>query len=56
MNRDDFYIFRDEAGRIYAYTADSETAWEYINKAIKRGLQYCSEKNGIATICTISSK
>ena len=53
MNRDDFYIFQDEAGRIYAYTADSKTAWEYIDKAIKLGLRYRSEKNGIATICTI---
>lgn len=53
MNRDDFYIFQDEAGRIYAYTADSKTAWEYIDKAIKLGLRYRREKNGIASICTI---
>lgn len=54
MNRDKFYIFQDETGRIYAYTADSKMAWEYIDKAITRGLRYRSEENGIATIYTIS--
>ncbi len=56
MNRDEFYIFQNENGVIYAYTTDSKAVWEYIEKAIKSGFQYRSEKSGIATIYTIRRK
>lgn len=56
MNRNDFYIFKNQSGKIYAYTDDLKQVYEYIDKAIKQGFEYTYEKNGIAIIYTISKR
>lgn len=52
MNRDNFYILKNEDGKIFAYTASLEEVNIYIDKAVKMGMKYTSNENGIATIYT----
>ena len=56
MNRDNFYIFQNENGEIYAHTTDTNAAYAYIDQAIKAGFIYRTEKNGVATIVTVIEK
>lgn len=53
MKGEDFYIFQNQEGVIYAYTDDSSQVWKYIDKAIEQGFKYTIEKNGIANIYTL---
>lgn len=53
MNREQFYIFQNDAGTIYAHTADWIAAFEYLTEIIKDGFGYDCIENGTATIYTI---
>lgn len=56
MNRERFYIFQNEDGTIYAHTADSNAAREYIQTAIAQGFRYWAKENGTAIVVTIANQ
>lgn len=53
MNRNEFYIFQNEDGEIFAHATDSEVAFNYINTVISSGFKYREDVKGIAVIYTI---
>lgn len=53
MKREQFNIFQDERGTIFAYTDSLGEATDYIDQVIKAGYGYSVTVNGIATIYTI---
>lgn len=53
MNRNNFYIFQNQEGKIYAYTDDFKQVCKYIDEAIEQGFKYVLDQKGIAAIYTI---
>lgn len=53
MKREQFNIFQNESGEIFAYTDSLGEATEYIDQVIKAGYGYSVTVNGIATVYTI---